>query len=69
MKRPDPECLHCLGVGHFGGALFGGARACYCVSPAKCVRCGGSGMQEKPYCECQRCYATGKEAILLVKKD
>jgi len=63
LKR-DLNCPHCLGVGSFGGVLFGGPQDCYCVRPVPCSRCEGNGKDpEKPSGKfyCRHCKGTGEE--------
>jgi len=61
ILRGDLNCPHCLGVGEFGGALFGGRRICYCRSPKDCRQCKGEGINRKTHHICLRCEGSGKE--------
>ncbi len=61
MQKPDINCPHCLGVGSFGGALFGGKRACYCMVGTACQDCEGKGWIGKIICP--NCDGWGKEPV------
>ena len=68
--KGDPNCTHCLGVGSFGGVLFGGPQDCYCVLPVPCSRCEGNG--KEPYNRsgklyCFTCNGSGEEPKIPLK--
>lgn len=61
ILRGDLNCQHCLGVGEFGGALFGGRQICYCRRPQTYKSCNGEGINRNTRHICLRCEGSGKD--------